>query len=133
MPGCHAGEGCIIGLTVPITEAVVGHLVGVDIDCGMEVVKVANKELNYKKLDNVITNKIPAGRKIRQKVHPYFETLNLEALRCWHALSQHQDRVQFNLGSLEGANHLIKANKGEDGSHYVVIHSRSRQILSKSS
>lgn len=49
MPDCHAGKRCVIGLTIPIKETVVSNLVGVDIGCGMEVIKVANKELNYKK------------------------------------------------------------------------------------
>lgn len=84
-------KGCVIGLRMRIKETVVSNLVGVDSGCDMKVIKVANKELNYKKLDKVITNKIPAGREVRKKVHPYFEKLNLKELRCWHAIAQHQD------------------------------------------
>lgn len=65
----HTRKGGVIGLTMPIKETVVSNLVAIDISCGMEVIKVANKELNYKKLDKVITNKIPTGREIRKRVH----------------------------------------------------------------
>ena len=33
MPDCHAGVGCVIGLTAKITDKVVPNLVGVDIGC----------------------------------------------------------------------------------------------------
>ena len=39
MPDIHAGAGCTIGTTMPITDKVIPNLVGVDIGCGMETVK----------------------------------------------------------------------------------------------
>jgi hypothetical protein len=33
MPDCHAGAGCVIGLTMKIVDKVVPNLVGVDIGC----------------------------------------------------------------------------------------------------
>ena len=46
MPDCHAGAGCVIGLTMKIVDKVVPNLVGVDIGCGMLVVKV-DKSFNF--------------------------------------------------------------------------------------
>ena len=41
MPDTHAGEGCTIGTTMTITDKVVPNMVGVDIGCGMELIKIA--------------------------------------------------------------------------------------------
>ena len=41
MPDVHAGKGCTIGTTVTITDKVVPGMVGVDIGCGMETVKLS--------------------------------------------------------------------------------------------
>lgn len=41
MPDTHAGKGCVIGTTMTITDRIVPNLVGVDIGCGMRVVKLA--------------------------------------------------------------------------------------------
>mgnify|MGYP004486488617 FL=1 len=40
MPDIHAGAGCTIGTTMTITDKVCPNLVGVDVGCGMNVVKV---------------------------------------------------------------------------------------------
>ena len=41
MPDVHAGMGCTIGTTMTITDRVVPGMVGVDIGCGMETVRLA--------------------------------------------------------------------------------------------
>ena len=43
MPDIHAGVGCTIGTTMTITDKVCPNLVGVDIGCGMNVVKVRGR------------------------------------------------------------------------------------------
>ena len=48
MPDVHAGLGCTIGTTMTITDKVVPGMVGVDIGCGMETVKLREKEIDYK-------------------------------------------------------------------------------------
>ena len=40
MPDVHAGAGCTIGTTMTITDKIVPNLVGVDIGCGMETIKI---------------------------------------------------------------------------------------------
>ena len=39
MPDCHAGAGCVIGTTMRIADKVCPNLVGVDIGCGVDLVK----------------------------------------------------------------------------------------------
>ena len=51
MPDVHAGKGCTIGTTMTITDKVVPGMVGVDIGCGMETVRIAQREIDSEKLD----------------------------------------------------------------------------------
>ena len=40
MPDTHSGKGCVIGTTMTIQDKIVPSLVGVDIGCGLFVVKI---------------------------------------------------------------------------------------------
>ena len=70
MPDVHAGKVCTIGTTTTITDKVVPGMVGVDIGCGMETVRIAEKEIDFEKLDNLIRREIPSGMDIREEPHP---------------------------------------------------------------
>ena len=54
MPDCHIGKGCVIGTTMTITDKVVPSLVGVDIGCGMHVVKLGKIDIDFKMIDDFI-------------------------------------------------------------------------------
>jgi len=82
MPDVHAGAGCTIGTTMTINGKATPNLVGVDIGCGMKVVKLKEKELDLAKLDKVVTEHIPSGFDIRTKVHPNISRVPLSELRC---------------------------------------------------
>ena len=126
MPDVHAGAGCTIGTTMTITDKVIPNLVGVDIGCGMETVRLREKHIELQKLDKLIYGKIPSGFAIREKPHRYCEKINLAELYC----IEHIDplRAEKSIGTLGGGNHFIEADKGEDGSIYIVIHSGSRHL-----
>ena len=126
MPDVHAGTGCTIGTTVTITDAIVPNLVGVDIGCGMEVVKVKNKFIEPQKLDKVIRATVPAGFSIRSQAHPYADDIDLSELYCASKLDLR--RAYCSLGTLGGGNHFIEADKDEDGGIYLIIHSGSRHL-----
>ncbi|MGL4338700.1 MAG: RtcB family protein [Turicibacter sp.] len=128
MPDCHTGIGCVIGLTMPITDTIVSNLVGVDIGCGMEVCKIEETYLNFKQLDKIIHAVVPSGREIRKKLHPYYHQVDLTKLYCWPSIKQNEDRIKLSLGSLGGGNHFIEVNQDTSGSYYLVIHSGSRQL-----
>ena len=51
MPDIHAGSGCTIGTTMTITNKIVPNLVGVDIGCGMEIIKIKEKHIELQKLE----------------------------------------------------------------------------------
>ena len=126
MPDVHAGAGCTIGTTMTITDKVIPNLVGVDIGCGMETVRLKEKHIELQKLDKLIYEKIPSGFAIREKPHRYGEKIDLTELYCY----KHIDplRAEKSIGPLGGGNHFIEADKGEDGSIYIVIHSGSRHL-----
>jgi Uncharacterized conserved protein len=126
MPDVHAGAGCTIGTTMTITDSAVPNLVGVDIGCGMEVVRLKNKFIEVQKLDKAVRAVIPSGFSVRGKAHLFAEEIDLGELYC-------ADRVDIgkayrSLGTLGGGNHFIEADKGEDGGIYLVIHSGSRHL-----
>jgi RNA-splicing ligase RtcB len=126
MPDVHAGAGCTIGTTMTITDKVVPNLVGVDIGCGMETVRIAEKRLELSKLDKLIYKKIPSGRNVRTKAHRYGDEIDLSRLRC--AKDANIDRAYLSLGTLGGGNHFIEVDRDETGALYIVVHSGSRHL-----
>ena len=126
MPDVHAGAGCTIGTTMTITDKIVPNLVGVDIGCGMEVIKVKEKHIELQKLDKLIYEKIPSGFAVREKVHRFAERIDLSQLYCYKNVNA--ERSEKSIGTLGGGNHFIEADKDSEGNIYVVIHSGSRHL-----
>ena len=126
MPDIHAGAGCTIGTTMTIADKIVPNLVGVDIGCGMETIKINESHIELQKLDKLIYEKIPSGFNVREKTHRYFDEINLEDLFCYKYIDSR--RAEKSLGTLGGGNHFIEANKDDEGNIYVVVHSGSRHL-----
>lgn len=126
MPDIHAGAGCTIGTTMTVKDKIVPNLVGVDIGCGMEVVKIKERHLELQKLDKLIYGKIPSGFNIREKTHGYFEEIDLKELFCYYHITP--ERAEKSLGTLGGGNHFIEVDKDSEGAIYIVIHSGSRYL-----
>lgn len=126
MPDAHAGAGCVIGTTMTITDKIVPNLVGVDIGCGMETVKIKGRHIELMQLDKLIYRAIPSGFDIRDTAHRYAEQIDLTELKC--AKYVDLGRAEKSLGTLGGGNHFIEADKGDDGSVYIVVHSGSRHL-----
>ena len=126
MPDVHAGAGCTIGTTMTITDKIVPNLVGVDIGCGMETVRLRESRIELGKLDKLIYSAIPSGFSIRQRPHRFAAQLDISQLHC----RKHVDtrRGELSIGTLGGGNHFIEVDKAEDGSLYLVIHSGSRRL-----
>ena len=126
MTDVHSGAGCVIGTTMTIDKSVVPNLVGVDIGCGLEVVRLADRHIDVKALDALIYTRIPAGFKIREKEHPFNEHIDLDRLKCRSAVDL--GRARLSVGTLGGGNHFIEVNVDGDGARYLVVHSGSRHI-----
>lgn len=126
MPDVHAGMGCTIGTTMTIGDKIVPGMVGVDIGCGMETVRIAQKEPDLPKLDALIHEQIPCGYKIRSAPHPLNEEIDLTRLRCGDYVNLH--RARHSIGTLGGGNHFIEVDRGENGDLFIVVHSGSRHL-----
>lgn len=123
MPDVHAGKGCTIGTTMTVKDKVCPNVVGVDIGCGMYTVKLAEKEVDFCKLDDVCHH-IPSGKRVWEG---RMERFDLTELRCYRSLHDTK-RLERSLGTLGGGNHFIEIDQAADGTCYLVIHSGSRNL-----
>ncbi|MDE6374117.1 MAG: RtcB family protein, partial [Clostridia bacterium] len=126
MPDVHAGAGCTIGTTMTITDKIVPNMVGVDIGCGMELAELAEKEIDFAKLDALIYKRIPSGMNSRVFAHAYADETNLASLRCYAHINAKLARLS--VGTLGGGNHFIEVDRDDEGKLYLVVHSGSRHL-----
>lgn len=125
MPDCHAGAGCVIGLTMKIVDKVVPNLVGVDIGCGMLVLKIDKSfKFDLPKVDSIWHEDIPSGMNHRTKKHTFADNAKIEDILA----PINVDKLKLSVGTLGGGNHFGEINVDEDGNHYIVIHSGSRHL-----
>ena len=75
----HAFDGLVL---IPSCDKVVPGMVGVDIGCGMETVRVAEKEIDFEKLDEA-AHFIPSGKNVWEGRQEKFD---LQELRCYRSL-----------------------------------------------
>lgn len=125
MPDVHAGKGCVIGFTADLGKKVIPNIVGVDIGCGMLCVELGNIELDFKDLDRVVNEYIPAGRNIRKQ-----KLLNFDKINELYCLRELKETKKFNraIGTLGGGNHFIEIDADNKGNKYLVIHTGSRNL-----
>lgn len=124
MPDVHAGKGCVIGFTANIGAKVIPNIVGVDIGCGMLTIALGPTEIDFRMLDDVIHQSVPAGHAVHQKVQADFD---LTGLQCYKNL-RNISRLEASLGTLGGGNHFIEVDEDMDGNRYLVIHTGSRDL-----
>ena len=126
MPDTHAGAGCVIGFTANLGEKVVANLVGVDLGCGLNVVKLKSQSLDLEKLDNVIHLSIPSGREVHKEIVQRFDLV--DKLICLRDLKGDSHKFFKAIGTLGGGNHFIEIDKDDNENLYLVIHSGSRNL-----
>ena len=126
MPDVHTGKGCTIGTTMTVGEYVVPNLVGVDIGCGMDVVRLKEKRINLPALDAFISKNIPHGRDVREKAHRNSGQIDISELECFQYIDTR--RAAESIGTLGGGNHFIEVDRDEEDNLYLVIHTGSRNL-----
>ena len=126
MPDVHAGMGCTIGTTMTITDKIVPGMVGVDIGCGLETVRLETDEIDFARLDRSIRKNIPAGFDVRNHPHRLAKEIDLNELRCVRFVNL--QRAIHSIGTLGGGNHFIEVGRGDDGALYLIVHSGSRHL-----
>lgn len=123
MPDVHAGKGCTIGTTMTVNGKACPNVVGVDIGCGMYTVRLADRDIDFEKVDEAC-HFIPSGMNTWEG---RIERFDLTVLRCYRSL-MHSVRLERSLGTLGGGNHFIEIDRASDGAYYLVIHSGSRNL-----
>ena len=123
MPDVHAGKGCTIGTTMTVEGKACPNVVGVDIGCGMYTVQLADKIIDFEKVD-AACHAVPSGMNVWEEK---IESFDLTSLRCYRSLRDF-GRLERSLGTLGGGNHFIEIDKAADGTHYLIIHSGSRNL-----
>lgn len=145
MPDVHPGKVGTIGFTMTVGDKLLPNLVGVDIGCGMTMVKVKTGKIEFQKLDKVIREQIPSGSSVKPgdilKKLPILTdpALTLSPARIF-AMSCEKDlhcgkhidagRAYLSLGTLGSGNHFIEIDKDPDekGFYYITVHSGSRYL-----
>lgn len=121
MPDTHAGKGCVIGTTMTLQDKVIPNLVGVDIGCGMLAIKLKEKEIDLKLLDEVINEYIPAGFEIHESpVSRSFADKIIAPVDV--------DKAFKSLSSLGGGNHFLEIDRDSRGNLWLVVHTGSRHL-----
>lgn len=131
MPDYHAGKGCVIGTTIVLKDKVVPNLVGVDVGCGVKVVKLNNKDIAFSNLDKTIREFIPSGTEVHEEVDILRHIPSLESHFFKAKGILNDERTNVSLGTLGGGNHFIEVSKDDEGHHYLLIHTGSRYLGAK--
>lgn len=138
MPDVHAGAGCVIGFTGDLGEKVIPNIVGVDIGCGILVQPFqCLKGIDFRAFNEYILNTIPSGRNHRSDEYlplpqKYMDRYSgaksiIRKMRCYRELKDVK-RLDKSIGTLGGGNHFIELDKDEQGIHYLVVHTGSRNL-----
>lgn len=140
MPDVHAGAGCVIGFTGDLGDKVIPNIVGVDIGCGMRVVRLGGVgDIDFHAFHEHILANVPSGMAVRED-RKGFKPLTGEAmdiyreakelvlsLRCYRDIKLAQ-RIHKSIGTLGGGNHFIELARDDAGNLYLVIHTGSRNL-----
>lgn len=140
MPDVHVGAGCVIGFTGNLGDKVIPNIVGVDIGCGMRVVRLGSLgNIDFHGLHEFIQANVPSGMNAREEklgfkplmgeeVDIYCEAERLvQGLCCFRELKD-CNRLNKSIGTLGGGNHFIELDVDDSGCVYLVIHTGSRNL-----
>lgn len=140
MPDVHAGAGCVIGFTGDLGDKVIPNIVGVDIGCGMRILKLGTlSDIDFHAFHEHIRGNVPSGMIVREdrfgfkplvgeEMEIYREAKQLVGeLYCYRELKD-SGRIYKSIGTLGGGNHFIELDRDDAGNVYLVIHTGSRNL-----
>lgn len=122
MPDCHAGIGCTIGSVIQFKDRVIPNTVGVDIGCGMFVIKLGHQEIDLQLIDEIIHKYIPSGFNIHETPITYHD------LDYIYTPIKDEQYILNSIGTLGGGNHFIEIDIDDENNKYLVIHTGSRNL-----
>ncbi len=140
MPDVHAGAGCVIGFTGDLGDKVIPNIVGVDIGCGMRVLKLGKLgDIDFHSFHRHILANVPSGKWAREEKKGFKPLAGCEMdiyreakclvteLHCYRDIKD-SGRINKSIGSLGGGNHFIELDKDDEDNVYLVIHTGSRNL-----
>jgi len=128
MPDSHQGYGMPIGGVMATEGVIVPNAVGVDIGCGVSIVKTGLTELPIDARKNImskIREYIPLGfdhHKENQDWEGFNRAPDIKIIQ------QELNSARKQLQSLGGGNHFLSMEQGSDGFVYLMLHSGSRNF-----
>jgi len=141
MPDVHAGIGSTVGSVVATDKAIVPSMVGVDIGCGMNAVRLSLKASqlpeSLKSIRDAIEKLIPVGAGGRHQGEWELENLyarlpdssySLRKNLNEHISKDYWKKAGSQLGTLGSGNHFIELCIDENQDVWVMLHSGSRGI-----
>lgn len=143
MPDVHMGIGAAVGSVVATERALVPSMVGVDIGCGMNAVRLTLKASdlpdNLSAIRDAIEKAVPLGRACHGALHTAEQInnngkINIDSIPGAVAEIFGGERYQViqkavpQLGTLGSGNHFIELCIDENQDVWVMLHSGSRGI-----
>ena len=134
MPDAHLGYGMPIGGILATQKTVVPNAVGVDIGCGMCIIKsnIKAEELDkevLKKIMSKIRERVPVGFNRHDTDQEGIPEISESVKNIPNSIVvQQYNNAKKQLGTLGGGNHFIEIQKGDNGFVYIMVHSGSRNL-----
>ena len=134
MPDAHLGYGMPIGGVIATDGVIIPNAVGVDIGCGMCVVRTGLRRISTLELQETVTEirkLVPVGfrhhqcRQDKSLMPPFPEGFKKKDLPV---INREYNNALTQLGTLGGGNHFIEIQKGSDGYIWLMLHSGSRNL-----
>ena len=128
LPDVHEGFGMPIGCVLAADGIVIPNAVGVDIGCGVRVLKTDVKVINEDEISEIIKmvkKAIPVGFKHHKEPQSWE---GFEKAPNIDIIGREIESAKRQLGTLGGGNHFCSIEKGSDGYIWLMLHSGSRNL-----
>ncbi len=126
MPDMCPAIGTTIGSTFTFNDKLMPVLVSSDIGCGITIIRLDTKQMEFGKLDRVIREQLLERNKIDSIITKASNQIDLNMLNCRKYVDV--DRCINKLGDLGGGNHFLEIDKDDNGYLYLTVHSGSRLL-----
>ena len=141
MPDAHLGKGCSVGTVIPTLGAIMPACVGVDIGCGMRIVRThltagdARRIGDLGALRAAIESAVPlSAGKYNTAIYSKETDARIDALEQMQSADSAEKIApnwRMQLGSLGSGNHFIECSLDEEDRLWLFLHSGSRGVGNK--
>lgn len=133
MPDVHTGYGMPIGGVLATENAIIPYAVGVDIGCGVKVIKTSLSAPDLPKdrlrtVLNQIQRNVPTGFEHHKKPQ---ESKVLKKVPESEIIRREFESAKRQIGTLGGGNHFIEIQKDQNGGIWAMVHCGSRNLGKK--